>query len=224
MFFPYKDDNPTDSKPIVTVALIAINVLVFVWSHVLSPDTRQVIVMFGSIPGNVTGLGTQTPTGAWPPLTLLTSMFLHGGPAHLIGNMWFLWLFGDNVEDKLGKVLFVVFYLGCGLAAEGAHILSDPRSMIPTIGASGAISGVMGAYIILHPKANIRSLLWLYVFIRRVDLPAWIYLGVWFGWQIFSAGRGGGIAWWAHIGGFAAGSLALVAVAALRGESVRLSW
>jgi membrane associated rhomboid family serine protease len=137
------------------------------------------------------------------PGTVVTSMFLHGGLAHLLGNMWFLWIFGDNVEDAMGPVRFAVFYLLCGLLATATHVAADPHSQIPMVGASGAIAGVLGAYLVLYPRHRIVSLVFLFVFVSMVHLPAWLWLGFWFVMQFFT--ESGQVAWLAHVGGFLAG-------------------
>jgi membrane associated rhomboid family serine protease len=147
--------------------------------------------------------------------TLLTSMFMHGGWLHLIGNMWFLWLFGNNIEDSMGHLRFLVFYLLCGLVGAATHLLTATGSMVPTVGASGAISGIMGAYLILYPRIKIETLFILFIFIRIIPIPAWFVLGQWFALQLLSGyltpSMGGGVAFWAHVGGFVAG-LVLVKV------------
>src|SRR6478752_10889164 len=153
-------------------------------------------------------------TGERSWFTLLTSMFLHGGWFHLIGNMWFLWVFGNNVEDSMGRVRYLVFYLLCGLAAAGSQTLVNPGSAIPMVGASGAISGVMGAYIVLYPRVRVHMLVFLFVFVTRIVVPAYLMLGYWFLLQLLggSAAQGeGGVAFWAHVGGFIAGA-ALISV------------
>ncbi len=146
-------------------------------------------------------------------LTILTCIFLHGGWMHLIGNMWFLWIFGDNIEDRTGRFGFVVFYLACGAAASLAHLFASPGSPVPTIGASGAIAGVMGCYLVLYPRAKVLTLVPLFVIMYSMVLPAFLFLGVWFGLQVYqgyssTGGTGGGVAWWAHVGGFVVGVLA----------------
>jgi membrane associated rhomboid family serine protease len=165
----------------------------------------------GVIPASFTG--GEFAGIPFRPHTLLTSLFLHGGWLHVGGNMLYLWIFGDNVEDRLGRIRFLVFYLLCGVAASGVHILANPHSTVPTIGASGAIAGVLGAYLLLYPGARVLTLIPLGFYLQVVQLPAFFFLGFWFLIQFISgaaslAARGGGaggIAWWAHIGGFAAG-------------------
>jgi membrane associated rhomboid family serine protease len=214
--FPLKDDNPTTITPIVTVALIVVNVLVFLYQYfLLEPPSSQLFVyQYGAIPAVVVGQ-QSLPANivAIPPvLSVFTSMFLHGGLMHLIGNMWFLWIFGNNIEEAMGHLRFIAFYLICGVIASWSHIASNPGSVLPSIGASGAIGGVMGAYIMLYPHAKVLTFIFLFIFIRLLYLPAGIILGYWFLIQLLSgsttAGQeGGGVAFWAHIGGFVAGVL-----------------
>jgi membrane associated rhomboid family serine protease len=224
--FPYKDDNPTLLTPIVTLGLIGANVLVWVVVQGLGAEPRlsASVCELGLIAGEVLGrlpAGTPVPTGgmigcetgsptAW--LTPLTSMFLHGGWLHLIGNMWFLWVFGNNVEDSMGRARFLVFYLLTGLVAAAAQAATNPASAIPMVGASGAISGVMGAYIVLYPRVRVHMIVFLGFFITRIAVPAFFMLGYWFLLQVLGglpalARESGGIAFWAHSGGFAAGML-----------------
>ncbi len=212
--FPIRDDNPTTTKPVLTVTLIGVNVIVFLYQASLGPQEGQLFVyQFGTIPAVVFGL-KQLPASvaAVPaPLSLFTSMFLHGGWMHLIGNMWYLWIFGDNIEHAMGRVRFLLFYMFSGLAASLCHGLANPGSTIPTIGASGAISGVLGAYVLLYPRAQVLVLIPLGILTRLIHVPAVLALGLWFLLQLFSgtlsASQGGGVAWWAHVGGFIAGML-----------------
>ena len=212
---PLKDDNPTYSKPVVTLALIGSCVVVFLWQITLSNyEAERAILALGAIPAVVFQHGNLPPEIAiLPPaldiLTLLTSMFLHGGWGHLFGNMLFLWIFGDNVEDAMGHARFLLFYVLCGLAAILAHVAVDPASIVPTVGASGAISGVLGAYLLLYPRAKV--LVWAFAFfIFRV--PASVVLVFWFLMQILNLAGGGeaSVAWWAHIAGFVAGMLLIL--------------
>ena len=215
MLIPLKDENPLRwiGFPYVTVALIAACVLAFLWELSLGPAQDRIIYALGAIPAVVTGERVLPPGLALVPaeLTLVTSMFLHGGWLHLGGNMLFLWIFGDNVEDAMGHVRFLVFYLICGVAAALAHVYFNPGSEIPTVGASGAISGVLGAYVVLHPRVQVLTL-----FLRFfITLPAFVVLGLWFGLQGLSAlmdtaGEAGGVAWWAHIGGFVVGAILVI--------------
>lgn len=216
--FPLKDDNPTRTTPVVMIALIVVNVLVFFYQLSLPPaSAERFVYQFGSIPAVITGLGRLSAelTAVAPPVSLLTSMFLHGGWMHLIGNMWFLWVFGNNIEEAMGHFRFILFYLLCGIAAGAGHVLMHPDSVIPAIGASGAISGVLGAYIMIYPRARVWTLIFLFVFIRILYLPAGVILGYWFVLQLLggtttSSGTGG-VAFWSHIAGFVAG-MALVGV------------
>jgi len=190
--FPTGDENPRRTTPVLTWSLIGINVGIFLWSLT---DFDHVVTTWGFTPG------------LFVPATLLTAMFLHGGPDHLFGNLWYLFLFGDNVEDRMGKALFLPFYLGAGLVATLTHYATDPGSLVPTIGASGAISGVLGAYLVFFPQVRVR--VWIRFLIIRV--PAWGVIGFWFALQLLfgvvslTGGQGSGIAFWAHIGGFAFG-------------------
>jgi len=216
MLLPISDSNPRHriSFQYVTVALIAACVAVFLWQVSLDPRRAQeAVYALGTIPAVVFGERTLSPELSWIPaeMTLLTSMFMHGGWMHLIGNMLYLWILGDNVEDCMGHVRFLIFYLVCGLAAVGTHMLIDTGSTVPLVGASGAISGVMGAYLLLHPTARINVLIWILIFVRIVPVPAGIALAAWIGLQFVNAaadpGTGGGVAFWAHIGGAAAGMI-----------------
>ena len=210
---PIRDDQPRFSTPFVTYFLIAINVLIFLMEFALDPASlRGLIYEFGMVPSHVTGLvsGGHAASPAVALVPVFTSMFLHGSWMHVIGNMWFLWIFGDNVEDYLGHFKYLAFYLVSGVAAALAQIVVNPFSTVPNVGASGAIAGVLGAYFILYPKA--RVLTWLFYFFFYV--PAWVMLGYWFVYQFLSgaatsitqAGQNsGGIAFWAHVGGFVTG-------------------
>lgn len=224
--FPIRDDNPQISTPFATITLIALNVLAWFAVQGLGAEAQlaQSICQLGLIPGELLGnvpVGTRIPLsesvscslgGASTWHTLISSMFLHGGWFHLLGNMWFLWIFGNNVEDTMGPVRFVVFYLLSGIAAAGAQILVDPSSTIPMVGASGAIGGVMGAYILLFPRVNVHLLIILGFYVTTVAVPAVFMLGYWFVLQLVSGvgsldATGGGVAFWAHAGGFIAGAV-----------------
>jgi membrane associated rhomboid family serine protease len=212
--FPLKDDNPTSITPLVTWALIAMNVLVFFYQLSLGPVENRFIYQFGAIPAVITGQESLSRNLAVIPpfLSIFTSMFLHGGWMHLIGNMWFLWIFGNNIEEAMGSLRYFVFYILCGLAASLAHVFFNAGSTVPSIGASGAIAGVLGAYLMLYPRARVLTLVFLFIFIRIMWLPAGILLGLWFFIQIWSGAlagspAGGGVAFWAHVGGFLAGIL-----------------
>lgn len=206
---PLYDDNPIQRTPVVTYALIGMCIGAFFWQ--LGQDDEAVSYSYGMVPAALFGYA-ELPRSLQviPPwATLFTSMFLHGGWLHLGGNMLFLWIFGNNIEDLLGRGRFLVLYLGSGLAAALAQALTDPTSTIPMVGASGAIAGVLGAYLITYPHANVHVFLWIIIVFTIVTVPAWILLGFWFAMQVFSgleAGRGEpGVAFWAHIGGFVAG-------------------
>jgi membrane associated rhomboid family serine protease len=209
---PIHDDNPTRRRPVVTVALIATCILVYLWQATLDPRAAQAAVYsFGFIPAVVLGDRTLPAELAVLPgwSTLITSMFLHGGFMHLAGNMLYLWVFGNNIEDACGHVRFVVFYLACGLAAAFTQALPDPASVVPMIGASGAISGVLGAYLVLFPHARVHVIIPIGFFLMHHRLRAGWLLGFWFLLQLLSGVMGasaeGGVAFWAHVGGFVAG-------------------
>lgn len=203
--FPLRDSQVSSTLPVVTWSLLALNVAAFVLTGLGSDDAVQATVLnYGLVPGELLG---QLPASGPPELlTLLTTMFMHGGLLHLAGNMWFLHLFGDNVEDRLGHVVYTGFYFAVGLAGSLLTAALDPTSNIPVVGASGAISGIIGAYVVWYPAARITTL-WGWGFIwRAAETPAWIFIGLWFALQLggFLLG-GGGIAWGAHLGGFLAG-------------------
>jgi membrane associated rhomboid family serine protease len=209
---PLSDDNPSSIKPAVTIAFVIACVLVFLWQLTLGPVRgQQIVYSLGVIPAVLLGSRDLPPELAIvpPAMTTLTSMFMHGGWAHLLGNMLYLWIFGDNVEDSMGHVRFVAFYVLCGLAAVFAQALPEPGSTIPMIGASGAISGVLGAYLLLYPHARVLVAIPLGFILHTTRIPAGIVLALWFGLQFLSnlmtpAGVGG-VAFRAHIGGFIAG-------------------
>ncbi len=221
--FPYRDDNPTLTTPVVTFILIGLNAAAWILVQGMGtePMLSRSVCDLGLIPGEYLGRipeGYSLPLsrtttcvlgGDTSPFTPLTSMFLHGGWFHLIGNMWFLWVFGNNVEDSMGHGRYVVFYLLAGLAAAAAQTLVNPSSPIPMVGASGAISGVMGAYIVLYPTVRVHMLVVLVFLVTRVVVPAYLMLGYWFLLQLlggsFAQGEGG-VAFWAHAGGFVAGA------------------
>ena len=221
--FPLRDENPTVRTPVATVAIIALNAAAWIFLQHLgsSAGLLDSLCDYGLIPADLLG---HLPEGAAIPLgdqaicvpegpevlTPLTSMFMHGGWFHILGNMWFLWVFGDNVEDAMGPVRYVIFYLLCGLAAAAAQVATDPASAIPMVGASGAIGGVMGGYARLYPRARIETLLPLGFYFTTIAVPAYFMLGYWFLLQVLGgvpalAGAGGGVAFWAHVGGFLAG-------------------
>ena len=196
--FPIRDHNPSARTPYVTYGLIAVNIVVFLLTWQMDDIALQRVFMtYGMIPKNV--LSGQTD------LSLVTHMFLHGGWMHLLGNMLFLWIFGDNMEDAMGHQRFAVFYLGAGLCAAAFQIAAEPAAPWPMIGASGAIAGVLGGYLLLYPRARVDVLFIFIVFFRIFAIRAWIVLGVWFGLQILSSGANDGVAYMAHIGGFLGG-------------------
>ena len=213
---PLRDENPSATVPLVSRALIVLNVAVFLYQALLGPGLRAFVYEWGLVPARLTlALRFHEEPVAATGLTLLSSTFLHGGWSHLIGNMWYLWIFGDNVEDRLGHVRFLLFYLAAGVVAGLLHFLAHPVSGLPTVGASGAIAGVLGAYTVAFPRARVVTLVPLFPFFQIVALPAFLVLGLWFvlqfvlGLGALGAAAGGGIAWWAHIGGFVFGWLAL---------------
>jgi membrane associated rhomboid family serine protease len=219
--FPLRDDNPTEIFPVVTLLLIAASA--WAWWYLqgagFSGETLgSSICVLGAIPAEVTGVMDPEAAAAGPCRlggltwqTLFTSMFLHGSWMHLIGNLWFLWIFGNNVEDSMGHLRFVAFYLLAGLVAALAHVFTDPGSTVPMVGASGAISGIMGAYLVLYPRARIHTLFFFIIFFRIVAIPAYVMLVYWMLIQVASSAAtpagGGGVAYMAHIGGFVAGLL-----------------
>lgn len=214
--FPIRDHNPSERTPYVTYALMAVNVLVFLSYAWLFSDQRALAAFFNDwalVPAHV--------SQGQDLITLFTTMFMHGGFMHLAGNMLFLWIFGDNLEDEMGHVGYLLFYLASGLVAALTHVLAAPWSQVPTVGASGAIAGVMGGYLLLYPKARI-DILFIFVFFFRIfAVPAWVMLGVWFLLQLVSGtgadGNMGGVAYWAHAGGFVAGFLLTLPVWMRRG-------
>ena len=215
---PLRDNIPSRRTPVVTYALIAANFFVYILLQP-SPETRpglRFTFAWGLVPADLLGGEPRVPHPVPVSWTVITSMFLHGGLFHILGNMWYLWLFGDNVEDSTGRGRFLVFYFLCGVAAAAAQVIVSPGSRVPMVGASGAISGVLGGYLLLYPHARILTLVPLGFFTQIVEIPAVIVLGFWIVLQVFNGfltftGPGGGVAWFAHIGGFAAG-MALVHV------------
>lgn len=212
---PLRDENPSRTFPFISISLIIANFLVFLWQlSNLSIGNEAKVLAYTMVPVEVAHGEDLLPPPSLHPvwLTIFTSMFMHGNWAHLLGNMLYLWIFGDNVEDTLGHLRFLIFYLLCGFLAALAHILSNPNSPIPTLGASGAISGVLGAYFLLFPGAGIVALVPLGYFIQLRIIPAWLVLGFWFLLQLINSqlqqiiGEGG-VAYWAHIGGFLAGMI-----------------
>lgn len=206
---PYKDDNPTASAPFVTLFIIALNVAVFIMQVFMRTDGQNIVYAFGAVPHNIITFTSEQPIP--PVMTIFTSMFMHGGLMHIGGNMLYFWIFGNNVEDRLGHLRFVFFYLFCGVVAAYAHALTDPGSVVPMIGASGAISGVLGAYVLLFPQARVHTVVFFGFFFQVVRIPALIVIGFWAIIQ-FASGllsqavlHQGGTAWFAHVGGFFAG-------------------
>jgi membrane associated rhomboid family serine protease len=227
--FPLSDENPHFLTPYTTWALIALNALAWIFLQGLGTEPRlsASVCTLGLVPGellqtlapgsrvevgpDVYCVLTDLPNWATP----LTHMFLHGGWLHLIGNMWFLWIFGNNVEDSMGHARFAVFYVLCGLAAAALQISTNPASGIPMVGASGAIGGVIGAYVLLYPKVQVKMLLFLGFFVTTFSIPAFWMLGYWFAAQLVGGigaigAHGGGVAFWAHVGGFVAGALLIL--------------
>ena len=231
MFLPLKDINPTARRPIATYSLIIANVVVFLYELSLGSHVNAFIASFGATPYEITRLtdlvgrltaGAEIVHQPGPPhvwLTLLTSMFMHAGFWHLGGNMLYLYIFGNNIEDILGPVKFILFYLASGFMAHALHIASDPGSTIPTIGASGAVSGLLGAYLIAYPRARVLTLVFLGFFIRMAVLPAFVVIIMWFviqfifGLASLGGAAEGGVAWFAHIGGFLGGIALIYAMA-----------
>ena len=218
---PLRDVIPSRTFPALVIAIIALNAFAFLFEQTLSDRELALFVR---------GYGVVPARFEW--ISVFTSMFLHGGWMHILGNMLFLWIFGDNVEDRMGHGRFLVFYLLCGTVAALAHVMSEPGSLIPTIGASGAVAGVMGAYFVLYPHSRILTLLPLFIFWQVIEVPALVFLGLWFVLQLFSgvgtmlmATQGapaGGIAFWAHVAGFVAGVVLVFAFR--RPERARVEW
>jgi len=239
---PYADDTPSFSPPIWIFILIALNVLVFISSYSGGHDQYiRTIFAYGTIPARffqpadkpveldqevreyVRSAGIDQSDWPAPFLTLFTAMFLHGGLFHLLGNMWFLWLFGDNVEDRLGKLVFPIFFLICGFVASLLHVVTQHTSVVPAVGASGAIAGVMGAYIYLFPRGSIATLMSWGFYFTTTNISAPIYIGLWFILQLLgglASGGGSNVAFWAHIGGFVAGVLLAMLLSTVR----RITW
>ena len=222
---PLRDDNPTRTTPVVTIALIALCTLVFLWEITLPGDEQQAAVyLLGFIPAVLFGRAELPEHWVSPTLSIFTAMFMHGGLMHLLGNMLYLWIFGDNVEDRVGHARFVLFYLICGAVAALAQAVPDMGSQVPMIGASGAISGVLGAYIVLYPRANVLVLVPLIVVFQTFRVPAWIVLGMWFIGQLanslLAAPGQVGVAFGAHVGGFLAG-VALIRLFVREAQTIR---
>ena len=211
---PIRDTIRSEHFPAVNFLIIGLNVLAFLWQLTQGHHLNEALFFFGIVPIRYSNPEVSAHFTTFQQfLPFLTSMFLHGGFLHILGNMWFLYIFGDNIEDRLGHIRYLIFYIFCGVAAGLVHLLTNWNSKIPTIGASGAISGVMGAYLLLYPRARILTLIPIFLFFKFVELPAFIFLGYWLLLQLFSASltprNVGGIAFWAHIGGFVAGLIFL---------------
>ena len=208
---PLRDENPARTTPYVVYVVIALNVILFAYNGSLTRTSHNPLAGFELVPANLMGghaLGGPVPIAPW--LTVFTSMFLHANLLHIAGNMLYLWIFGNNIEDVLGHFKFVIFYLLCGIGAGAAQVLANPASHMPMVGASGAIAGVLGAYLILFPRARVVSLLFLFYYVQVTELPASLVLGFWIVIQVVSTlfmgrGMGGGVAYAAHVGGFATG-------------------
>lgn len=227
---PFRDANPSHRLPIVTVGLITVNTLAFFWELSFGAGLERVLFELGVVP-NKWLLLPQTPGLTvsrllWP---YLSSLFLHGGWFHLVSNMWWLWIFGDNIEDRLGHLRFLFFYLACGLFAGIAHTAFNLNSPLPAVGASGAVAGVLGAYLVLFPRARIQTLVPFFFYYEVIELPALIVLGFWFAAQFLNGtvaiamtAATGGVAWWAHIGGFIAGIALLFLLEPSQNEKTRI--
>lgn len=205
--FPFRDNIPSRTFPFVNTFLILANVVVFIYEISLGRGVETLFWRFGVVPQASAHWSVSDAPVSALALPYFTSMFLHGGILHLLGNMWYLWIFGDNVEDRIGHVKYVLFYLLCGIVAGVTHTTLNPSSDIPSIGASGAVAGVLGAYLVSYPFARVSTIIPIIFFIQIVEIPAVIVLSVWFLMQFLGAsgGEAAGIAWWAHIGGFVAG-------------------
>jgi len=212
---PLRDDNPSSGVPVVTRTLIALNLAAFLYEIALGPALGNFVLAFGLVPQRFSNLFAGTEPVVPTLATGFTSMFLHGGWIHLVGNLWYLWIFGDNVEDRLGHWKFLLFYIAGGLVAAAVQVVSNLGSPVPTVGASGAIAAVLGAYAALYPRARVVTLVPIFFFFQIVALPALLVLGLWFVLQIFSGSLSigapaGGVAWGAHIGGFVFGMLVML--------------
>ncbi len=210
---PYKDDNPTSTFPFITIGIIVLNILIFIWEIISPAGEKAIVYSYGAIPYSITTFEKAQPVH--PFFTLFSSMFLHGGYFHLGGNMLYLWIFGNNIEDRLGHLRFLTFYIFSGIVAAYSHAITEPNSTIPMIGASGAVSGILGAYILLFPHARVHTLIFLGFFVTTIKVPALIVIGFWAIIQLINGliSKGllnqGGVAWFAHIGGFLIGLLTI---------------
>ncbi len=203
---PLRDSVRARRFPLVTVGIVTVNVLAFLWELGVGGVERPLVESWAVVPAQLVGAASGNGPWAREGATALTAMFLHGDLWHLLGNMWFLWIFGDNVEDRIGRGGFAAFYLFCGLAATAAQVAMEPTSQLPMIGASGAVAGVLGAYLRLFPRARVLTLIPVFIFLQFAELPALLFLGLWFLVQLVSSWLGvSGVAWWAHIAGFLVG-------------------
>ena len=212
MFFPLKDENPTKTFPYMTILLIACSTFVFFIELAMGQYRGYIVAKFGMVPFEIShGVDLNPEVALGPYITLLTSLFLHGSFFHLIGNMWFLWIFGNNIEDVVGHYKFLLFYILGGVAASFLQVAVSTSSTVPVIGASGAVSAILGAYILKFPKARVKSLVFLFIFITVINVPAVAFIGIWFFLQLLSSvtRSGSNVAWFAHIGGFIFGLLAI---------------
>ncbi len=212
---PFKDDNPTRTVPFVTVGIIAINIIVYLLEVFSPAGDKYIVYKYGAIPATLLSFERAMPFSLHPALSLFSSMFMHGGLLHIAGNMLYLWIFGNNIEDRLGHFRFILFYLISGIAAAYSHAITSPASTVPMIGASGAVAGVLGAYLLLYPRAKVHTLIFFGFFIEVIKIPALIVIGFWAIIQVINGilSKGlsayGGVAWFAHIGGFLVGLLTI---------------
>lgn len=227
---PLKDTIPSERFPVTTIFLIMANIAVFFYEISLGPQLPELVKFAGVVPSRFFNPQLNVSPGFLERyFPIFTSLFLHGGWVHLLGNMLYLWIFADNIEGRLGHFKFLTFYLLCGLGASLAHIFANPTSSMPSIGASGAIAGILGAYFILYPKSRIITLVPIFFFFQIIELPAFIFLGVWFLMQFFSGvltlgprtAQAGGIAWWAHIGGFLSGIFLIILLKGKKSRRIR---
>lgn len=209
---PLRDSVPSESLPVITITIVALNCLVWLYEVSLGQHADRFIAEYGLIPLRFVAFNRYTGgflDNAFVPM--ISSIFLHGGWLHVIGNMWFLWIFGDNVEDRLGHLRYLIFYILCGIGAALFHVIAEPHSRVPMVGASGAISGVLGAYLLSYPRARIHTLLIIFIIIQFVEIPASLFIILWFAFQFLSGASqaatqdAGGVAYWAHVGGFLVG-------------------
>lgn len=211
---PIRDSTRSATFPVVNIVIIIINALVFFYELSLGEALNRVINTFGLVPAHWIQVVQTNPFNiAGVVVPFFSSMFMHGGWMHFIGNMWFLWIFGDNVEDSMGHGRYIIFYLLCGVGAGVVHLITNIQSTVPTIGASGAIAGIMGAYMVLYPRGRVLTLIPIFIFFQFIEIPAVVFLLIWILIQTFQGvltlgmAAGGGVAWWAHIGGFAIGAI-----------------